>query len=77
MVVAEAKGQDEYQIFSFKHASEVSVSEIWQKMKLPKPFQRQESTYQDSPTHFQAFFLWADTRRLKDLSSIISMPKAA
>lgn len=28
MVVAEAKGQDEYQILSFKHASEVFVSEI-------------------------------------------------
>ena len=57
MVVAEVKGQDEYQILGFKRASEVFVSEIWQNPKLPKQFQRQESTYQDSSTHFQELFL--------------------
>lgn len=44
MVTAEAKGQDKYQISHFKHANDVFVSEIWQKLKLLKPFQRQECT---------------------------------
>lgn len=51
MVAAEAKGQDEHQILSFKHVGEVFVSETWHKLKLPNPFQRQESTSGGSPAH--------------------------
>lgn len=77
MVVAEAKGQAKYQIFSFKHVSEVFCFRNLTKPEATKtiPEARKHPSRQSNP--FPGVLFVGCMRRPKDLSSVISVPEAA
>lgn len=73
MEEAEAKGVDEHEILSFECASWGHCFINQAKHEAIKTIEEARK-YRASPARFQEY-LSADMRRLKNLSSIISMPE--